>query len=155
MPHVEILMPQMGESVFEATIVKCLKKMGEKVNEEDSIVEIATDKVDSEIPSSVSGTLVKWHCKEGDVVKVGSPVASIETDSEIQVEVKAHQESVEPADSSDSIEPNAKPVKHSISSGVQEQGSFLSPLVRALVPTSINRIEAANKCLLIHQTSPS
>jgi 2-oxoglutarate dehydrogenase E2 component (dihydrolipoamide succinyltransferase) len=82
MAQTEILMPKMGESVFEATIVKCLKKIGDKVNEDDSIVEIATDKVDSEVPSSVEGTLQQWLCKEGDVVKVGSPIAVISTDKD-------------------------------------------------------------------------
>ncbi|PHX92114.1 MAG: diapophytoene dehydrogenase [Flavobacteriales bacterium] len=72
-----ILMPKMGESIAEATIIRWLKNEGEFIQKDESIVEIATDKVDSEIPSSEAGLLVKKLCKDGDVVKVGEAVALI------------------------------------------------------------------------------
>jgi len=72
-------MPKMGESVDEATIINWLKNVGEKIDEDDLIVEIATDKVDSEVPSEVSGILLEKLCKIDDVVKVGEPIAIIET----------------------------------------------------------------------------
>jgi 2-oxoglutarate dehydrogenase E2 component (dihydrolipoamide succinyltransferase) len=71
----------MGESVDEATITGWLKNEGDKINEDDLIVEIATDKVDSEVPSEISGILFKKLCDVNDIVKVGDPIAIIETDS--------------------------------------------------------------------------
>jgi len=75
-----ILMPKMGESIAEATIIRWLKNEGDKVEKDEPIVEIATDKVDSEIPSIEAGILVKQFYKDGQVVKVGEPVAMIATD---------------------------------------------------------------------------
>lgn len=72
-----ILMPKMGESIAEATIIRWLKNEGDRVEKDEPIVEIATDKVDSEIPSTEAGILVKQLYKDGDVVKVGEPVAMI------------------------------------------------------------------------------
>lgn len=82
MPMLEksILMPKMGESIAEATIIRWLKNEGEFIQKDESIVEIATDKVDSEIPSSEAGILVKKLCKDGDVVKVGEAVALIRSE---------------------------------------------------------------------------
>ncbi len=82
MSNFEIIMPKMGESVIEATITKWLKTEGDRLEEDDAIVEIATDKVDSEIPSPVEGTLVKTLFKEGDVVAVGAVIALIQTEDE-------------------------------------------------------------------------
>ncbi len=75
-----IVMPKMGESIAEATIIRWLKNEGERVEKDEPIVEIATDKVDSEIPSTEAGILVKQLYKDGDVVKVGDPVAMINTE---------------------------------------------------------------------------
>ena len=87
MSKFQLLLPKMGESVEEATIVNWLKNAGDKIEIDDLIVEIATDKVDSEIPSEVSGVLVEKLCKINDVVKVGQPLAIIETDELIEEEV--------------------------------------------------------------------
>ena len=76
-----IIMPKMGESIAEATVIRWLKNEGEHVEKDEAIVEIATDKVDSEIPSTESGILVKQLYGEGQVVKVGEPVALINTAS--------------------------------------------------------------------------
>ena len=81
---VEIVLPKMGESVDEATITGWLKNEGDFINEDDLIVEIATDKVDSEVPSEFSGILVKKLCEVNDVIKVGDPIAVIETENEIK-----------------------------------------------------------------------
>ena len=77
MSKLEILLPKMGESVAEATIIKWLKNEGDHVEADEPIVEIATDKVDSEVPAPESGTLSKRLVNEGDVVKVGQPIAVI------------------------------------------------------------------------------
>ena len=74
-----IIMPKMGESIAEATVIRWLKNEGDRVEKDEAIVEIATDKVDSEIPSTESGILVKQLYGEGQVVKVGEPVAMINT----------------------------------------------------------------------------
>ncbi|MEO8591422.1 MAG: dihydrolipoamide acetyltransferase family protein [Flavobacteriales bacterium] len=77
MSQIEILLPKMGESVAEATIIKWLKKPGDRVEADEPIVEIATDKVDSEVPAPEAGVLSEQLVKEGDVVKVGQPIARI------------------------------------------------------------------------------
>lgn len=80
MPIVKLLMPKMGESIMEATILNWLKKEGDKVDADEPVLEIATDKVDSEVPSEVSGIISKILFEEGAVVAVGDAVAEIETD---------------------------------------------------------------------------
>jgi len=79
MSQIELLLPKMGESVAEATIIKWVKKEGEAVKADEPIIEIATDKVDSEVPSPEDGVLLKCLVKEGDVVHVGQPIALIST----------------------------------------------------------------------------
>lgn len=81
MSQIELLLPKMGESVAEATIIKWLKKEGDAVKADEPIIEIATDKVDSEVPSPEDGVLVKCTVKEGDVVQVGQLIAVIQTGS--------------------------------------------------------------------------
>ncbi|GAB3181467.1 dihydrolipoamide acetyltransferase family protein [Telluribacter humicola] len=78
MKIIEMVMPQMGESIMECTVLNWLKQPGEPVEADDSILEVATDKVDTEVPAPHSGVLVEWLVKEGDVVPIGSPVARIE-----------------------------------------------------------------------------
>lgn len=73
-------MPKLGESIIEATITRWIKNPGDRIEEDDPIVEIATDKVDSEIPSPVEGKLLKVMFNEGDVVAVGKVIAIIETE---------------------------------------------------------------------------
>ncbi len=82
MALVEILMPQMGESVMEATIISWLKKEGEKVEIEEPLLEVATDKVDTEVPAIQEGVIKEILVKEGDVVQIGAPIAIINTDGE-------------------------------------------------------------------------
>ena len=79
MNKIEMVMPKMGESIMEGTILKWLKKEGDNINEDESVLEVATDKVDTEIPSTCSGKILKILAEEGDIVKVGRPIAIIET----------------------------------------------------------------------------
>jgi 2-oxoglutarate dehydrogenase E2 component (dihydrolipoamide succinyltransferase) len=81
MAKYQLLLPKMGESVAEATIIKWSKKPGDYIEADETVMEIATDKVDSEVPSPVSGKLVEQLCKEDEVVQVGSVIAIIETDA--------------------------------------------------------------------------
>ncbi len=78
----ELLLPRMGESVAEATVIKWLKKPGDIIDPDETVVEIATDKVDSEVSSPVKGKLAKALFKEDEVVLVGSVLALIETEAE-------------------------------------------------------------------------
>jgi len=87
----EILMPKMGESVEEATITKWFVKEGDTVEEDDPILEIATDKVDSEIPSPVAGTIKEIKFEVDDVVAVGTPVAIILLEGEEEEEEKEEE----------------------------------------------------------------
>ncbi len=82
MARFELIMPKMGESIIEATITKWLKQAGDTVEDDDPIVEIATDKVDSEIPSPVEGKITEVLYKEGDTVAVGKVIAYIQTEGE-------------------------------------------------------------------------
>lgn len=81
MAQIEIIMPKMGESVMEATITSWVKNEGDRIELDETIVEIATDKVDSEVPSTTEGILVKKLFNEGDVVKIGDAFAIIETEA--------------------------------------------------------------------------
>ncbi|MEK6781424.1 MAG: dihydrolipoamide acetyltransferase family protein [Bacteroidota bacterium] len=80
MALVELIMPKMGESIMEATIISWLKKPGDKIEQDESVLEVATDKVDTEVPSTYGGTLTEILAKEGEVVKVGTVIAIITTD---------------------------------------------------------------------------
>ncbi len=82
MATIELVMPKMGESVMEGTVLAWLKKIGDSIEEDESLLEVATDKVDTEIPSTHAGVLKKILAEEGQVVEVGKPIAIIETDGE-------------------------------------------------------------------------
>ena len=82
MAKFELKLPKMGESVAEATITSWLKEVGDTIEFDDSVVEIATDKVDSEVPSEVEGILIERRFEENDVVKVGETIAIIEVEGE-------------------------------------------------------------------------
>src|SRR5262249_11215512 len=76
----EVVMPQMGESIAEGTITKWLKKVGERVERDEPLFEISTDKVDAEIPSPAAGTLTEIRANEGDTVEVNTVVAVLDGD---------------------------------------------------------------------------
>ncbi|MFQ5652134.1 MAG: 2-oxoglutarate dehydrogenase, E2 component, dihydrolipoamide succinyltransferase [bacterium] len=82
MASVDLVMPQMGESIAEGTIIRWLKKEGERIQRDEIILEISTDKVDSEIPSPYEGVMDKIMVPEGETVKVGSVIAQIRTEAE-------------------------------------------------------------------------
>ncbi len=80
MAKIEMVMPKMGESVMEGTILTWLKSVGDKIEQDESVLEVATDKVDTEVPATHAGTLVEILAQEGDVVQVGSTIAIIDTE---------------------------------------------------------------------------
>src|SRR6187402_534964 len=80
MARFELKLPKMGESVAEATITNWLKEVGDKIEADEAVLEIATDKVDSEVPSEVTGVLVEQLFGKDDLVQVGQTIAIIETE---------------------------------------------------------------------------
>ncbi|MCR5886337.1 2-oxo acid dehydrogenase subunit E2 [Hymenobacter sp. J193] len=81
MARVEMVMPKMGESIMEGTVLKWLKQVGEAIEQDESVLEVATDKVDTEVPAIHAGVLQEILVQEGQVVAVGAPIAIIETDA--------------------------------------------------------------------------
>lgn len=106
MAKVDVIMPQMGESIAEGTLTKWLKAVGDAVDRDEDLFEISTDKVDADIPSSVAGTLVEILVEEGATVEVNTVVARIET--EAGAAVSAESASPEPA-AADPVAPEAAP----------------------------------------------
>lgn len=94
MASVELLMPKMGESIMEATVLTWLKSEGDTIEQDESILEVATDKVDTEVPSTHGGVLTQILANDGDVVPVGAPIAIIATDGEDAVTSATKPESV-------------------------------------------------------------
>lgn len=85
MAIVEMLMPKMGESIIEGTVLTWLKNEGDTIEQDESVLEVATDKVDTEVPSTHAGILKQILAKEGEVIAVGSPIAIIETADEEKI----------------------------------------------------------------------
>src|SRR3954454_18482794 len=102
MATVDLVMPKMGESIMEATILKWTKHVGETVKLDETVLEIATDKVDSEVPSTAEGVLTEILYKENEVVSIGTVIARIETNdqraesSEASSDIEVIAESNEP-----------------------------------------------------------
>lgn len=94
MAQYELLLPKMGESVAEATIIKWVKQPGDKIELDDTILEIATDKVDSEVPSPVSGVLVKHLYNVDDIAQVGDVIAIIETEGDQDDKPQVFEDSI-------------------------------------------------------------
>lgn len=82
MALIEVIMPKMGESIMEATILKWLKSVGEKIDADEYLLEVATDKIDTEVPCSQSGVLTEILVQEGEIAEIGKPICIISTDEE-------------------------------------------------------------------------
>tara|TARA_Y100000385_G_scaffold91556_1_gene94491 strand:+ start:3271 stop:4596 length:1326 start_codon:yes stop_codon:yes gene_type:complete len=136
MAKIELIMPKMGESVAEATIISWHKEVGETIEMDETIVEIATDKVDSEVPSSLEGVLVEKLFDVDAVVKVGEPFAIIETSAEESNEPATQEKMPEsPASTPEvaqKIEEEIAQVKESVQKIENKGERFYSPLVRSI-----------------------
>ncbi|MBD2755518.1 dihydrolipoamide acetyltransferase family protein [Spirosoma validum] len=86
MALIDMVMPKMGESIMECTVITWLKQPGDRIEADESVLEVATDKVDTEVPAPVSGVLREVLVKDGDVVAVGAPIARIETKAAVDKE---------------------------------------------------------------------
>ena len=154
MGKIELIMPKMGESVAEATIIKWLKEVGDTVELDETIVEIATDKVDSEIPSIGKGILIKKLYKEDDVVQVGKVIAIIEdgnkeiienisNEKEIIENVSNEKEIIENVSNEKEIIENV-PNKTNTNIKSYESNRFYSPLVKNIAKKENISIDELN-----------
>ena len=135
MAQVELIMPKMGESVAEATITNWLKEVGDTIEADESVVEIATDKVDSEVPSTAEGILIKKLFEEGDVVQVGQAIAIIgaEGDTTASPTTEAPKTDAAPVVESAPVAVSAAPsITAEKISKTSDSGKFYSPLVRSI-----------------------
>lgn len=127
MALIEVKLPKMGESITEATVLNWVKEVGDLVEKDEVLLEVATDKVDSEVPATVSGVVKELKYNVNDVVKIGDVVAII--DSEASAE-KQSNEVEEVAQNSN--QPQAESGAKSDSKRFDEAGRFYSPLVRSM-----------------------
>jgi 2-oxoglutarate dehydrogenase E2 component (dihydrolipoamide succinyltransferase) len=134
----QLTLPKLGEGVIEATILKWLKQPGDEVAYDDTIVEIATDKVDSEVPSPVDGKLLEIKFNENDVVPVGEVIAIIETegdDGEASAESESESRESKESEAIQTEEKeivNPEPEKAAPLSGESKSFKFYSPLVKSM-----------------------
>lgn len=137
MSQVEIRLPKMGESVTEATITNWLKGVGDTIEMDEPLVEVATDKVDNELPSEVSGTVSKILFDQDEVAQVGDVIAIISTDGDVAVEDNSADQSTpeEVKEVSASVESAVETVSSGAAGDMDKNGpsgKFYSPLVRSI-----------------------
>lgn len=135
MAQYELLLPKMGESVAEATVIKWVKQPGDAIGLDDTILEIATDKVDSEVPSPVAGKLVKQLFQENDVAQVGDVIAIIETEGSADPKIEdSHPDASIPEEKAESIPGIAQlPAENKATpSDFSSSVRFYSPLVKSI-----------------------
>ncbi|WGH76415.1 dihydrolipoamide acetyltransferase family protein [Tenacibaculum tangerinum] len=137
MARYELKLPKMGESVAEATITSWVKEVGETIDIDDTVVEVATDKVDSEVPSEVEGTLVEILFEKDAVVQVGETIAIIEIEGEEGATAEApKKEEVAPATVA-AVEKTVEAAKDTVATTIDTSSSdrFYSPLVKSIAET--------------------
>ena len=137
MARFEVKLPKMGESVAEATITSWLKEVGDTIEMDEAVVEIATDKVDSEVPSEVSGTLVEILFEKDAVVQVGETIAIIETSADVNPTTVAKAVVEEPKEVEE-VEKTIEKAAEIIATPIlktSDSGKFYSPLVRNIAQT--------------------
>lgn len=139
MAEYKLLLPSMGEGVMEATVIEWLFKEGDFVAEDDSVVEIATDKVDSDVPTPVSGKIVKILVEKDQVAKVGEPIAILEIQGEETADAQPESDKKEEENKEEIVEDKVvdlleEPFKIvPVSMPVSIEGMNLSPLVRSII----------------------
>ena len=139
MAEYKLLLPSMGEGVMEATVIEWLFKEGDFVAEDDSVVEIATDKVDSDVPTPVSGKIVKILVEKDQIAKVGEPIAILEIQGEETADAQPEADKKEEETKEEIVEDKVvdlleEPFKIvPVSMPVSIEGMNLSPLVRSII----------------------
>ena len=138
MAKFELKLPKMGESVAEATITSWLKKVGDTIELDEAVVEIATDKVDSEVPSEVDGTLVEILFEQDTVVAVGQTIAIIETIGNEETPIQTLDDKEDIVEQVEQVQQTieaASVIKNSPITKTSNSGKFFSPLVRKIAET--------------------
>lgn len=136
MADYKLILPAMGEGVMEATIISWLKNPGDMIEEDDAVVEIATDKVDSEVPSPVSGKLKEILVNEEDIAKIGDVIAIIEVDGEVaQDSTETIKESKPEEIPQETISELEKPLTEKTQQDFSSSDKFFSPLVKSIAAT--------------------
>ena len=139
--RIEVVMPQMGESVMEGTVIEWAKEVGDTVEVDETLLEIATDKVDTEVPSPEAGTLVEILVEADETVEVGQPIAIIATGKAATGSAPAPKKEEKKAESSNDAPKKEEPAEVEESAPVQggsepqrvgSDGRFFSPLVRSI-----------------------
>jgi len=125
MTLVEVTLPKMGESISEATVLNWLKQVGDTVEADETLLEVATDKVDSEVPSPCDGIIKEIKCQSQDVIAIGSIIAVIEASGEVKVAAQKNG-SEKPTQKASKA---TKSSKSEFKLGTQDPDAFLSPLV--------------------------
>ena len=139
MAEYKLLLPSMGEGVMEATVIEWLFREGDFVAEDDSVVEIATDKVDSDVPTPVSGKIVKILVEKDQIAKVGEPIAILEIQGEETADAQPEADKKEEETKEEIVEDKVvdlleEPFKIvPVSMAVNIEGMNLSPLVRSII----------------------
>ena len=130
----DVIMPKMGESITEGTILEWKKKVGDNIGKDETLLEISTDKVDSEIPSPASGLILEIIAQVNDTIPVGDVIARIgNADEELDISTKesSHQSESTPKPEIKQVEtPFSTPVKTSVT--ISSQKRFYSPLVKSI-----------------------
>jgi len=138
MANFDLIMPKMGESVAEATIIKWSKNEGDKIKIDETVLEIATDKVDSEIPSPFEGTLIKRLFNEGDVVQVGAVIGVISSDADASVSEAPKTTTPDPDSNRDKKTETSQPAANvsapasAVNTNYGDSDKFYSPLVKSI-----------------------
>ena len=138
MAKFELKLPKMGESVAEATITSWLKQVGDTIELDEAVVEIATDKVDSEVPSEVDGTLVEILFEQDTVVAVGQTIAIIETIGNEETPIQTLDDKEDIVEQVEQVQQTieaASVIKNSPITKTSNSGKFFSPLVRKIAET--------------------
>ena len=132
---IDIVMPKMGESITEGTIIEWRKKIGDIVEMDEILLEIGTDKVDSEIPSPTAGTIVEILAKPNDIMEVGTVIAKVETDSNASLVQKSTQSLVSEQKTEELVEDKIVEVPKAISPKTKPQSGekkFFTPVVNKI-----------------------
>ena len=140
MQLVEMIMPKMGESIMEGTILTWLKNIGDTIEQDESVLEVATDKVDTEVPSLYSGKLKEIIANEGEVVQVGKPIAVIEVDDSVDVKSVAE----ESENTKEELAPETAPEISSRAPVVDETIKFKSQVGKFYSPLVLNMAKEEN-----------
>ena len=128
MATIEMIMPKMGESIIEATVLSWLKKEGDLIEQDESVLEVATDKVDTEVPTEHAGVLKEILAKEGDVVAIGSPIAIITLNNNTETTPEDIQKNTVQEVVKDTVVQNQS-VATEVMVEKPTSGRFFSPLV--------------------------